>query len=216
MGAGEFADLPAELRAQVAGELNVRGLDALSTVADDLVDHVVKPNFRALGRRFGNRTQVVAAAITSADPGALAARLRDAGDASVVVDGEPLVIGPDEVVVTQTPRAGWSVAADAGETVALDLDITPELRREGLAREVIRLVQDARKTDGLEVSDRITLHWQASDPDLTAALTEHGQLIAGEVLATEFGDRAPGASVPDPGTEHNDADLGLTFWLRRA
>jgi len=132
------------------------------------------------------------------------------------VDGEPLVIGPDEVVVTQTPRAGWSVAADAGETVALDLDITPELRREGLAREVIRLVQDARKTDGLEVSDRITLHWQASDPDLTAALTEHGQLIAGEVLATEFGDRAPGASVPDPGTEHNDADLGLTFWLRRA
>jgi isoleucyl-tRNA synthetase len=113
-----------------------------------------KPNFRALGRRFGNRTQVLAAAITSVDPGALAAQLREAGEASVVVDGEPLVIGTAEVIVTQTPRAGWSVAADAGETVALDLGITPELRREGLAREVIRLVQDARKADGLEVSDR--------------------------------------------------------------
>jgi isoleucyl-tRNA synthetase len=216
VGAGEFADLPAELRAQVASELNVRGLDALSTVADDLVDHVVKPNFRALGRRFGNRTQVVAAAITSVDPGALAAQLREAGEASVVVDGEPLVIGTAEVIVTQTPRAGWSVAADAGETVALDLGITPELRREGLAREVIRLVQDARKADGLEVSDRITLCWQAADPELTAALTEHGQLVAGEVLATEFGPPAPGASAAGLGTEHSDADLGLTFWLRRA
>jgi isoleucyl-tRNA synthetase len=216
VGAGEFADLPAELRAQVASELNVRGLDALSTVADDLVDHVVKPNFRALGRRFGNRTQVVAAAITSVDPGVLAAQLREAGEASVVVDGEPLVIGTAEVIVTQTPRAGWSVAADAGETVALDLGITPELRREGLAREVIRLVQDARKADGLEVSDRITLCWQAADPELTAALTEHGQLVAGEVLATEFGPPAPGASAAGLGTEHSDADLGLTFWLRRA
>src|SRR5215467_14438053 len=216
VGAGEFADLPAELRAQVASELNVRGLDALSTVADDLVDYVVKPNFRALGRRFGNRTQVVAAAITSADPGALAVQLREAGEVSVVVDGEPLVIGPDEVVVTQTLRAGWSVAADAGETVALDLGITPELRREGLAREVIRLVQDARKADGLEVSDRITLHWQTTDPELTAALTEQGRLIAGEVLATEFGPRAPGVSAADLGTEHSDPDLGLAFWLRRA
>ena len=216
VGAGEFTDLPAELRAQVASELNVRVLDALSTVADDLVDHAVKPNFRALGRRFGNRTQVVAGAINSADPGALAAELRETGETSVVVDGEPLVIGPDEVVVTQTPRAGWSVAADAGETVALDLGITPELRREGLAREVIRLVQDARKADGLEVSDRITLNWQAADPELTTALAEHGGLIAGEVLATEFGPRAPGGTAADLGAEHNDADLGLAFWIRRA
>jgi isoleucyl-tRNA synthetase len=218
VGAAGLTDLPAELRDQVAGELNVRTLDALSTVAEDLVDYVVKPNFRALGRRFGNRTQVVASAITAADPSALAGRLREAGEASVVVDGEPVVIGPDDVIVTQTPRAGWSVAADADETVALELGITPELRREGLAREVIRLVQDARKADGLEVSDRITLRWAAADPELAAALTEHGLLIAGEVLATEFGQVEPdaGAPGPDAGTEHSDADLGLTFWLRRA
>ena len=108
------------------------------------------------------------------------------------------------------------MAADGGETVALDLGITPEVRREGLAREVIRLAQDARKADGLEDSDRIALHWQAADSELTAALTEHGPLIAGEVLATEFGRQAPGAGAADLGTEHGDADLGLTFWLRRA
>jgi isoleucyl-tRNA synthetase len=212
VGAAGFDSLPAEMRDQVAGELNVRVLDALGTVADDLVDHVVKPNFRALGRRFGSRTQAVAAAVTAVDPATLAGQLRTAGEASVVVDGEPVTIGPDDVIVTQTPRAGWSVASDGGETLALDLDVTPELRREGLAREVIRLVQDARKADGLDVSDRITLRWSAADPELAAALTEHGTLIAGEVLATEFGPRSPDA---DAGTEHSDADLGLTFWLRR-
>jgi isoleucyl-tRNA synthetase len=219
VGAEGFAGLPAELRDQVTGELNVRALDALSAVGDDLVDHVVKPNFRTLGRRFGNRTQPVAAAITAADAGTLAARLRADGGASVVVDGEPVPIGPEDVIVTQTPRAGWSVATDAGETVALELEVTPELRREGLAREVIRLVQDARKADGLDVSDRITLRWEAADPGLAAALTEHGQLIAGEVLATRFGPRAAEGSTgaaPGPGTEHRDADLGLTFWIQRS
>jgi len=162
----------------------------------------------------------VAAAITTVDPGTLAGQLAAAGEASVLVDGEPVRIGPDDVIVTQTPRAGWSVASDGGETVALDLDVTPELRREGLAREVIRLVQDARKADGLEVSDRIALRWEAPDPELAAALTEHGQLIAGEVLATEFGPLgtagAGPAAAPDAGTEHRAADLGMSFWIRRS
>jgi isoleucyl-tRNA synthetase len=121
-------------------------------------------------------------------------------------------IGADDVVVTQTPRAGWAVATDAGETVALDTEVTPELRREGLAREVIRLVQEARKNDGLDVTDRIVLRWAASDPELAAALDEHARLIAGEVLAVDSG---PGVAVPD-GREHADPELGLTFWLARA
>ena len=120
------------------------------------------------------------------------------------------------MIVTQTPRAGWTVATDAGETVALETQITGELRREGLAREVIRLIQDARKADGLDVSDRISLWWQTASPELAAALAEHGQLIAGEVLATEFRDGAPGADAGQGLAEHTDGDLGLTFWLQRA
>jgi hypothetical protein len=121
-------------------------------------------------------------------------------------------VGADDVIVTQTPRAGWAVATDAGETVAIDTTVTPELRREGLAREVIRLVQEARKTDGLDVTDRIALRWSASDPDLAAALTEHASLIAGEVLATEYG---PGVATGDA-PEHEEPELGLRFSLRRA
>jgi len=95
--------------------------------------------------------------------------------------------------------------------------ITPELRREGLAREVIRLIQDARKSDGLHVSDRITVRWDATDPDLAAALTEHGQLIASEVLADQFGPATSVAADLAAGLhEHTEPDLGLRFWLARA
>jgi isoleucyl-tRNA synthetase len=214
VGTAGFADLPAELRDQVASELNVRSLAALSAVARDLTDYVVKPNFRALGRRFGRGTQAVAAAVAAADPEALAGELRASGAASVTVDGETVTLGPDELIVTQTPRAGWAVASDAGETVALETEVTPELRREGVAREVIRLVQDARKADGLNVSDRIVLWWQAGNPEVSQALAEHGELIAGEVLATGFHAAAPpGDGAP---AAHRDEDLDLTFWLRRA
>jgi isoleucyl-tRNA synthetase len=127
--------------------------------------------------------------------------------------GDAVLVGPDDVIVTQTPRVGWAVAADAGETVAIDIAISPELRREGIAREVIRLVQDARKNDGLDVSDRISLRWISADPEVSAALTEHAGLIAGEVLAVDYG---PEAVVPVAGSGgHADAELGLTFWLRR-
>ena len=212
-----FAELAPELRAQVSHELNVRALEPMAAVGEDLVDYVVKPNFRTLGRRFGKGTQAVAAAITATDPAGLAAALRSAGQVSVEVDGAPVTLGPDDVIVTQTPRTGWTVAAESGETVGIEVNITPELRREGLAREVIRLIQDARKSDGLHVSDRITVAWEAAGPELPAALTEHGQLIAGEVLADEFGPATPADTDPAGGAhQHAEPDLGLTFWLARA
>ena len=102
--------------------------------------------------------------------------------------GAPVELSAGELVVTETPRSGWAVATDAGETVALDLTVTPQLRRAGLAREVVRLVQDARKASGLEVTDRIALSWTADDgsSDVAEALREHAGPVAGEVLATSF------------------------------
>jgi isoleucyl-tRNA synthetase len=110
------------------------------------------------------------------------------------------------------------VVNEQGETVALDLEITPQLRRAGLAREVIRAIQEARKGGGFEVSDRITLSWAVLDPDgtgessdaLAAAMTEHGDLIASEVLASTITE----ADSPE-GLAQSDADLGLAFTVTR-
>jgi isoleucyl-tRNA synthetase len=216
IGAPGFAALPAELAALVAAELNVRAVDPLTGTDGDLVDQSVKPNFRTLGKRFGKSTKSVAAAITGADPAWLAGELASSGSAPVTVDGASVTLTPDDVIVTRTPRSDWAVATEGGETVALEVTITPELRREGLAREVIRLIQDERKNAGLEVSDRIALWWDAAGDDLAAALTEHGPMISGEVLAVSYAQGPPGLGVGDaPVHEHADPGLGLTFWLTR-
>jgi isoleucyl-tRNA synthetase len=218
VSAAGFASLPAELRDQIAAELNVHAVEPLAAVGGVPVDYMVKPNFRALGRRFGNGTPAVAAAIESADAADLATGLRAGHTASVLVDGAPVDLRPDDVIVTQTPLSGWAVAAEGSETLALEVAITPELRREGLAREVVRLVQEARKNDGLDVSDRISLRWSTADRELAAALTEHGDMISAEVLAVDYGSWPAGGpdAGADAGAGQFDADLDLTFWIRRA
>src|SRR5580658_4556080 len=111
IGAAGFEDLPEELRAQIASELNVAALELLG---GGLVDYAVKPNFRSLGRRFAARTPAVAAAIGSVPAADIAAAVQAGSAVTVVVDGEEVSIGADDVIVTQTPRAGWTVATEIG------------------------------------------------------------------------------------------------------
>jgi isoleucyl-tRNA synthetase len=215
IAANGFDTLPEGLRRQIADELNVSALASLSSVGGSLVDTTAKANFRALGKRFGKGTQPVAKAIAEADAAALSLALRE-GTATVEVDGETITLAADEVIITETPREGWSVASDAGATVALDLEITPELRRAGLARDVIRLIQEARKNSGLDVTDRIAVRWEATGAELAEAVAEHTALIADEVLATDFA-RGQGYS-PDGdgyGEPFTDGGLGLAFRLRK-
>jgi isoleucyl-tRNA synthetase len=219
VGAPGFAALPAELRDLVASELNVHALESLDSVGRELVTYSVKPEFRSLGRRFGAQTQAVAAVIRAADPSMLAhAVAADRGTVTVEVPSVgDVTLSASDLVVTQTPLAGWEVASGSGETVALDLAVSPSLRAEGHAREVIRLIQDARKSSGLSVSDRIVVCWASSDAEVAAAIAAHGATIADEVLAVSFSaGSGPGlteASVAGPWHEHGDADLGLRFWL---
>lgn len=207
-----FAALDRELHAQITEELNVEGLASLSEVGGSLVDTTAKANFRALGKRFGKRVQDVAKAVANADAAALSLALRE-GTASVEVDGETITLAPDEVIITETPREGWSVASDSGATVALDLEITEELRQAGLARDAIRLIQESRKNSGLDVADRIALRWTSTDPAVIAALSEHAALIADEVLATDF---AQGEADDTYGTPFTDEGLSLVFRLHKA
>jgi isoleucyl-tRNA synthetase len=204
--------LPDDLRAEVSEELNCGELLSLGSTAGDLVDVSVKGNFRTLGKRFGKTTPIVAAAVAEADAEVLVTALRAGGTAVVQVDGEDVELGEDDVLVTETPRAGWAVASDSGETVALDLEVTPALRRAGLARETVRLLQDARKSSGFAVSDRISVWWQATDPDLAEALREHGSTVSAEVLATSWAEAEPPAGVPSL----VETDLGLRYAVARA
>ncbi len=212
VGAPGWAGLSEELRQQVADELNVHGFEEL---AGDLVDRSAKGNFRALGKRFGPRTPLVAAAVAGTDADALAESLRGTGSAVVVVEGEELTVDADEVLLTETPREGWAVASDGGETLALDLTLTPDLRRAGLAREAVRLLQEARKSAGLQVTDRVAVRW-AAEGELAEALREHAALVAAEVLATSY-DEGLGTSESAPEDNvHTSTDLGLRFTVTRS
>jgi isoleucyl-tRNA synthetase len=223
-----WSQLPVELRDQVRDELNVVDLASLSD-AGELVELSVKPNFRELGRRFGKRTQAVANAINAVDPVSFAIAYR-AGTAGVELDGELLPLGGDEVVIAETPRSGWAVASAGADTVALDLELTHELRLAGLVRDVVRIVQEARKNAGLEVTDRIELWWQVGgSPEPAEAIRSHRDQLAQEVLAVAVVESAPppeagggtGAGAgAEPGSastyETSDEDLGLHIWLRRS
>ncbi len=170
----------------VAEELNVKVV-VFAESAERFGRWHAKPNFKRLGPRLGPRVKEVAAALAE-DDGTLAAAL--ASGASVALDtvSGPVDLSADEVDLTQEVLAGWGVASDAGVTVALDLEVTPELRQEGIAREIVRAVQEARRAAGLDVSDRIVLS-VATTGTVAEALRAHAATITGETLAVELHDQ---------------------------
>jgi isoleucyl-tRNA synthetase len=166
----------------VKAELNVKELDFVSEEAD-LVSYAVKPNYRSLGPRFGKRMPLVAAAVEALDPAHVARVMENGGEVGINVEGDEHTIGPDEVTLALQPLEGYEVEAEAGHAVALQLELDDELRREGLAREIVHAVQNARKEAGLEITDRIELSL-GGDSELIEAARAHEPYLAGEVLAT--------------------------------
>jgi isoleucyl-tRNA synthetase len=200
-----------ELLPIIADELNVKEV-RLASATDRLGTWRAKPDFKVLGPRLGGRVQALASRL-AADDGTLADRLAAGETVALPIDDGPQVeIGHDDVVLAREGLEGWGVASDAGVTVALELELTPALRTEGLARELIRIVQDARKAAGLDVSDRITLGVVA-EGDVAEARDAYAALIAAETLATALS----GTAVDDP--EHRVAvvveDRTVEVSLRR-
>jgi isoleucyl-tRNA synthetase len=187
----------------IAQELNVK---VVVTTEDERAHaHLsAKPNYRQLGPRLGARMKAVAVEIEALDEAAVADLL---GGGMLSVGEEEIAL--DDVLVARTPRPGVVVAAAERLAVALDTTVTPELAREGLARAVVKAVQALRRAAGLEVTDRITLTWASESAAVAEAMAEHGDWIAGEVLALEVlrGEPGPGEPV--------DVD-GHAVWLRVA
>jgi isoleucyl-tRNA synthetase len=192
----------ASVRSVVEEELNVKAVQ-VPDAATSLVTLHLKPNFRALGPAFGRRTPQVAAAIEAADADAIAAALAAWGSATVTVEGSPVRVTSEQVSVREEAATGWQVASEHGYSVALDLDVDRDLRLEWVARELVRAVNDLRKAQRLDLSDRIVLH-AATDGEVAAALDALGDVIAREVLATRI-ERA--ATPLDPGPPEGWARL---------
>jgi isoleucyl-tRNA synthetase len=178
IAASGWSTLPEQMREQIADELNVQTLQDIASADGDLVDISVKANFKSLGAKFGGAVQEISKAIAATDATTLVKTLRSAG-ATTVGTWE---IALDDLVITEVPKSGWSVSSHDGESVALDLELTPALIAAGNVREVIRFIQERRKSDGLDISDRINLTWNATD-EIAAAIESDAQHISDEVLA---------------------------------
>jgi isoleucyl-tRNA synthetase len=180
--------------ALVLDELNVKALRFVSQ-ADELGRWQLKPNFRALGPRLGKRMPLAADAIATLDAQHAAATLREGGTVGVVVDGEEISLSADDVQMALEPLEGYRVERAGTHAVALNLELTDELRLEGLARDAVRAIQDARKNAGLEVEDRIALTL-GGDGELLDAIRAHEPYVAGETLATSVSYDGAGAGAP--------------------
>ena len=200
IAASGWAKLPEAMREQIADELNVLSLQDIATADGDLVDISVKANFKSLGAKFGGAVQEIAKAIASADATSLVKTLRSTGSTTVGT----WEIALDDLVITEVPKSGWSVSSHDGESVALDLELTPALIAAGNVREVIRFIQERRKSDGLDISDRISVTWNANE-EMAAAIETDLAHIADEVLALSM--------TRDAGLTVKDAEIGVEVVL---
>ncbi len=168
----------------VCEELNVKVLETVAT-AGELVSYLVKPNYRTLGPRFGKAMPEVAAVVGALD-GAEVDRLLKAGESvPVLALGELHELNADDLLVETEEREGFAIEREADLVVALSTELTPALRQEGLARELVHHIQNTRKAAGLRIEDRI--HLTVEGPaEIAAVLAEAGGLIKKETLAVSL------------------------------
>ena len=178
---GELTD---ELVAIVADELNVKQFEFVEEEGR-LVSYRLLPDNKILGPKFGPRFPKVRAALADADPALVVKRVGAGLPVTLEVEAKSVELAPEEVLIQTQPAEGLAVAVDKGVTVAVDAVITPELRAEGRAREVVRRVQTMRKDADFNIEDRITT-WYAAEGELADVMVAWGDYIRAETLSTEL------------------------------
>ena len=177
--AEQQADIEA-VKNLILSEVNVKELKIADASAHVLVKRV-KPNFRELGKRYGKLMKSLAAALGSLEQSSIAS-LEQNGVLQLEVDGQAVEVLTSDVEIISEDMPGWAVANEGRVTVALDVTVTEELKCEGTAREIVKRIQNIRKTSGFEVSDRINIRMQ-SHPETDAAVEQFKDYIASQVLA---------------------------------
>ncbi|MBR1732215.1 MAG: isoleucine--tRNA ligase, partial [Alloprevotella sp.] len=157
-------------------------------VEGEMIQKTVKCNFRVMGKKFGKRMKAVAAGVAGLTPEQIAT-LEGTGTLSLVLgDGDPtpVLIERADVEIVSQDMPGWTVANDGALTVALDLEITDELRLEGMAREIVKRIQTYRKESGFDIVDHIDVRMADGNNDLRRAVEKFHTYICAQVLADSF------------------------------
>jgi isoleucyl-tRNA synthetase len=175
----------------------------------------VKPNMKTLGPKFGPRLKVVQAAIAAADPATLAEQAQAGKPVEVACPNGAVVLDPGDLVVTLKAPEGWAGVADRGTQVLVDTRITDALKQEGIARDVVRQVQELRKQSGLEMEDRIVLYLGTEPEQLRRAIETHKEYICNETLAVELSSQPLAGEGVYSATVRIDGSA-LTIQLRKA
>jgi isoleucyl-tRNA synthetase len=207
IAAAGWNQLPQAMKDQIAEELNVLDLEDIAAASGDLVDVSVKANFRSLGSKYGAAVQEISRAIGALPAAQLVADIRLNGSRSISTNSGEWKVEAEDLVITEQPKSGWTVASHDGESVALDLALSPKLIGAGQIREVIRFLQDKRKSEGFEISDRITVTYNVSSEvqSVILAAMDH---IKNEVLARQMN---LDATLP-----FGENELGLSVRLQKA
>lgn len=190
----------------ISDELNVKEIEFVARESD-LVAYKVMPDNRKLGPRFGADFPKLRAALSVLDPYDVAAAVKAAQSVHLAVNGNDVTLAPEDIVVQAIPREGFVVAGGNGIVVALDIHLTEPLIHEGLAREVVRHLNDLRKESGLDLTDRISTTYQAS-PRLEKAILAFSEYIRSETLSVSLKN---GASISEKQVSDHFDDESLTI-----
>jgi isoleucyl-tRNA synthetase len=178
------AELSPELVGIVADELNVKALEFVTDLSS-LVSYKVLPNNKLLGPRFGQEFSKVRAALSDMDPARVAAQAATGEAITFDLNGETVSLTSDEVLVNAEPAKDLAVSADKVVTVAVYTVLSPELKTEGLAREIVRHIQTQRKNAGFNIEDRIQT-WYVASEELGDVFASWSEYIQSETLTTEL------------------------------
>ena len=181
----------------ILAEVNVKEMEFV-TDTTGILTKKIKPNFKTLGKVYGARMKEIAAAFGSLDQATITAiqNAETAGEAyTLALPGGDVVLNPGDYQISSEDMPGWLVASEGALTIALDVELTDDLRREGVARELVNRIQNLRKTAGFEVTDRIDTVIYADAPEIAPALAAFGEWIGSQTLSRSV-KQAPAAEAP--------------------
>jgi isoleucyl-tRNA synthetase len=165
----------------IRSEVNIKHIEYIDDTSGILVKHV-KPNFALLGKRFGSKMKMVSSAISQWGQEEIGT-IEQKGTYELELNGERMVLSLEDVLITSQDIPGWSVASDNGVTVALDVTLTPELKQEGIARDLVNRIQNLRKDMGLEVQDKINIQVARFSNEVDQAIMKFSAYIQEETQA---------------------------------